>query len=333
MRGPDFRGQAFGDDQILGNSLLFEAVALPICLAIVVFAATLFVKGAVSLAHRLSVPEFIVGSIIVAVGTSAPEVAINVSAALEQAGDIVISNIVGSNIVNIALGVGIAACIMSFDRARSEYIKTIVVGGLGAATLLAITVLTSQNGVSMFTRVFGGGLMLAFLAFMWWSLRADSSNDEEEEIGEVAIPLAILFIVGGAAAMAYFSDQAVLLSVDLAGRIGIPETVIGATIIAAGGSLPEVSSCIAAARIGRPNLVLGNIAGSQIFNILGILGLSSLITGFTYTSDLWVDVMLLLGLTLLLIACIRIAGLRRFMGPVLVSGYGLYVIYLIAIST
>lgn len=321
-----------GDYEDLSHSLVFVAIGLPVCLTIVVFSATLFVKGAVSLAHRLSVPEFLVGSVIVAVGTSAPEVAINVSAALEEAGDIVVSNIVGSNIVNVALGVGIAACIMSFDRARSEYIKTALIGGIGAAFLLAVTVMTGEDGTSTFTRLFGGVLLTGFVGFMWWSITTAGSGSEEEDYADVALPLAILFILGGAAAMAFFSDRAVLLAVDLAGRIGIPEAVIGATIIAAGGSLPEVSSCIAAARIGRPNLVLGNVAGSQIFNILGILGLSGLITGFTYSTGLWIDVVLLIALTLILISCIRIAAVRPYMGPILVSGYGLYVVYLIAVS-
>ena len=318
---------------VLEHSLLFLVAAIPFCLFIVVTAAAYFVRGAVSIAHRLSVPEFLVGSVIVAVGTSAPEVAINVSAVVEDAGDIVISNIVGSNIVNIALGVGIAGLILSFDRARSEYTRTIVIGLLGAVALLANTLLMQTSPwVSSFTLPFALALLTAFAYFMWTSIRsADGAEDEEFEADAALIP-SILFILLGAGAMAFFSDKAVIYAVELAQIMAIPEAVVGATVIAAGGSLPEVSACIAAARIGRPNLILGNVAGSQIFNILGILGLSGVIGTFTYSTALWVDIAILIGMTLILIACLRRMTLRRFMGPLLVGSYGLYAAYLVYMS-
>lgn len=323
-----------GDTVILSNSLLFMALALPVCLAIIVLSAGYFVRGAVSLAHRLSVPEFIVGSIIVAIGTSAPEMAINVFAALEQAGDIVISNIIGSNIVNIALGIGLAACMMSFDRARREYIRTILIGGLGAIAVLAVTLCTAgDGGMSFFSRGVGILLLGAFALFMWHSIRTANGDDDEEMSPDVSLPVAILLVVLGALSMAFFSDQAVLYAIGLSERIGIPEAVVGATVIAAGGSLPEISACVAAARIGRPNLVLGNIAGSQIFNVLGILGLSGLITGFSFSTVLWIDMAVLLVMTAVLLVCIRFARIRLVMGPVLLVCYGLYAVYLVVLST
>lgn len=318
----------------LSQSFPLLVVALPVCLAVVVLSAGYFVRGAVSIAHRLSIPEFLVGSVIVAVGTSAPEVAINVSAAREQAGDLLVSNIVGSNIVNISLGVGIAGLMFSFDRARREYVATILVGGLGALILLGITLFTANaEGQSIFPRTVGFGLLFAFAAFMYFSIKSADGSDDEIHEPDVGWPLAIIFVLLGALAMAYFSELAVRLAVDLSHLVGIPEAVIGATVIAAGGSLPEVSSCIAAARIRRPNLILGNVAGSQIFNMLGILGLSGVITTFSYSSRLAVDMMILLAMTLVLLVCIRFSRVRPALGPALVIGYVVYALYLVAIST
>lgn len=315
----------------MDHSLIFLALALPISLAAVVFSANFFVRGAVSIAHTLSLPEFLVGSVIVAIGTSAPEMAINVSAALDGAGDIVVSNIVGSNIVNVALGIGLAALIIPFDRARKEYIRTLLVGLLGAVALLANTFLVKQApGIAYFSTIFGAVLFLAFSLFMYGTIKSANTNDEDEHEGDLALFPAILLIVAGAAAMAFFSDYAVGVAVEISTRMGIPEAVVGATVIAAGGSLPEVSSCIAAARIKRPNLILGNIAGSQIFNILGILGLSGLIRPFDYSTVLAVDIAILIGITIIVLGSILFAPLRRFMGPILVTSYVAYAGYLIA---
>lgn len=314
--------------------MLFLALALPVCLCVVVLSAGYFVRGAVSIAHRLSVPEFLVGSIIVAIGTSAPEMAINVSAALDQAGDLVVSNIVGSNIVNIALGVGVAGLMISFNRARREYMTTILIGGAGALILLFITLVSANGGgQSHFPRWAGVALLVAFAAFMFQSIRTADGSEDEDHQPDAGLPLAVFLVAAGAVAMAVFSDLAVGYAVDLSKLIGIPEAVIGATVVAAGGSLPEVSSCIAAARIGRPNLILGNVAGSQIFNILGILGLSGLIAEFDFSTHLWIDIAVLLAMTFVLVACIWFARIRAAMGPVLLACYAAYAVYLVMVAT
>lgn len=317
----------------LDQSTLFLALALPVSLAVVIFSANYFLRGAVSIAHTLSLPEFLVGSVIVAVGTSAPEMAINVSAALSGAGDIVISNIIGSNIVNLALGIGLAGLIISFDRARVEYTRTLVVGLLGAVALLANTILSRHSPeTAYFSLLFGMALLAAFVLFMYSSIKTASADEESDHESDLSLLPAILLIVAGAGAMAFFSNYAVGVAVELSHRLGIPEAVVGATIIAAGGSLPEVSSCIAAARIKRPNLILGNIAGSQIFNILGILGLSGIIRPFDYSTFLGVDISILIAITIATLICILFTPLRRFMGPVLVLSYVAYAGYLIVIA-
>jgi len=293
-----------------------------------------FVKGAVAIAHRLSVPEFIVGSVIVAVGTSAPEVAINISAVLDNAGDIVISNIVGSNIVNVGLGIGIAGMLLTFEKARPEYTKTVILGGLGAIALLINTLVTSKMGHASVSLPFSILMIAAFAYFMYRSLTSSTLEEDDDDEFDLNMPIwrALALVVGGAAAMAIFSDFAVGYAVTLSQYMGIPEAVIGATVIAAGGSLPEVSSCIAAARIKRPNLILGNIAGSQIFNILGILGLSGMISSFTYRSYLWIDIAILIAMTAVLIMCMTRPAPRKYTGPLLIASYAAYATYLIYIA-
>jgi cation:H+ antiporter len=204
----------------LGHSILFLAIALPVCLSIVVLSAGYFVKGAVAIAHRLSVPEFIVGSVIVAIGTSAPEVAINISAVIEGAGDIVISNIVGSNIVNIGLGIGVAGLILRFGQARPEYIRTIFIGLAGAIALLANTLISGTSGsLSTLGFPFALALLAAFAYFMYTSIRNSDSSQDEHFDSNVPLFLAIGFVVGGTIAMAFFSNLAVEYAVALSQRM------------------------------------------------------------------------------------------------------------------
>lgn len=317
----------------MSNSILFIAIALPVCLAIVVTSANFFVKGAVAIAQRLSVPEFIVGAIIIAIGTSAPEIAINVSAVLENAGDIVISNIVGSNIVNVGLGIGIAGMLLKFEKTQPAYTRTVALSGIGAGALLLSTLITSNNGTATMMLPFSCLLLLAFACFMYSSLISSKPEDSGEDFyTDIPLWIAALMVLIGAAAMAIFSNLAVGYAVLLSKLMGIPEAVIGATVIAAGGSLPEVSSCIAAARLKRPNLILGNIAGSQVFNILGILGLSGVIGTFKYAKYLWIDITILIVMTLVLLLCMNRAAPRKFTGPLLFSGYTVYAAYLILIA-
>ena len=317
----------------MSNSILFLAIALPVCLTIVVASANFFVKGAVAIAHRLSVPEFIVGAIIIAIGTSAPEIAINVSAVLENAGDIVISNFIGSNIVNVGLGIGIAGMLLKFEKTQPEYSRTVALSGIGAVALLLNTLIASNNGIATMMLPLSYLLLLAFACFMYSSLTSSKPEESEEEFNtEIALWIAALMILIGATAMAIFSNLAVGYAVLLSKLMGIPEAVIGATVIAAGGSLPEVSSCIAAARLKRPNLILGNIAGSQVFNILGILGLSGVIGTFKYAKYLWIDITILIVMTLVLLLCMNRAAPRKFTGPLLFSGYTIYATYLILIA-
>ena len=307
---------------------------LPASLALLILASDYFLNGAIALANRFRLPEFVVGSLIVAVGTSAPELAINLVAAVEAQGNIVISNLVGSNIVNICLGIGLAGLFLQYGPMGRDYSFAFVLGLAGAVLLLVATLLGADGqGTSRLPQIFAVGLLAVFAANVWHSLRNGGEAADDIEAVERPLWISLAFLLGGCAAMAFFADMAVGSAVFISTEVGIPEAVIGATVIAAGGSLPEIFSCIAAARRRMPNIVLGNIAGSQIFNLFGILGASLLVADVRYDTALAVDTAILVIGTLLLLA-------GAFGGPrgraalpyILLGTYGAYGAYLVALS-
>lgn len=302
----------------------------------VVVCAKVFLKGAVGAAQRFGIPEFIVGSIIVAIGTSAPELAINVAASLQSAGDVIASNIVGSNIVNLGLGIGLAGLLVKYQSISKTYVIAAVVGLLGTVFLLVVTLMSGPSPeMASFTRMIAMILFAGFMGFTMWSLcMTDDGSCDEEDIPDVNHAMYVILpcLIVGAVGMSFFADVTVTNAVGVATALGIPDVVIGATIIAAGGSLPEVISCIEAARMKRSNIVIGNIVGSQIFNIFGILGVSGLVGSFTYSRGIAVDVSFLLVMTFIWLASFKFAAIRRVVGPVLLGTYALYAIYLVRLA-
>jgi cation:H+ antiporter len=302
----------------------------------VVVCAKVFLNGAVGAAQRFGIPEFIVGSIIVAIGTSAPELAINVAASLQSAGDVIASNIVGSNIVNLGLGIGLAGLLVKYQSPSKAYVKAAIIGLVGTLFLFCVTLFSGPSpDVAAFTRTVAVVLFTGFVCFTIWSLRnSDDQGDDDEDMSGVSNSMLVIIpcLIIGAVGMSFFANITVTNAVGVATALGIPDAVIGATIIAAGGSLPEVISCIEAARMKRSNIVIGNIVGSQIFNILGILGLSGLVASFDYSRGIAVDVGFLLVMTLIWLASFKFAAVRRVVGPVLVGTYVLYAIYLVRLA-
>lgn len=302
----------------------------------VVFSAHYFLKGAVGVSHRFGVPEFVVGSVIVAIGTSAPELAINVAASLRSAGDVIASNIIGSNIVNLGLGIGLAGLLVSYRQPPRDYLSIAILGLFCAIALLMVTLLSGVGADNaVFGRWLGGGFLLAFSGFMYWSIRHSKADDDDSEdvvLSDNRLPTIFFLLAAGAVGMTFFADLTVRNAVGFASTLGVPDVIIGATIIAAGGSLPEVFSCIAAARLKRPNIVVGNIVGSQVFNILGILGASALISQFSYSRALFFDLIVLIVMTLVWIASFHVVPLRRFIGPIMLAFFTFYIAYLLRVA-
>lgn len=316
--------------------LWFSLAALPASLALLILASDFFLTGAIAVAGRLRLPEFVVGSIIVAVGTSAPELAINIVAGLDGQGDIVIANLVGSNVVNVCLGIGLAGLFVAYGPLGKEYSRAIMVGLAAAVGLMGMTVLFGTGEKALIPQVAGIVLTVLFAVYIWQSLSAGDEAEAEADPAlsgpEKGLAISIAMLIGGCVAMALLADLAVTSAVSISDYLGIPEAVIGATVIAAGGSLPEVFSCISAARRGRPNIVFGNIAGSQIFNLLGILGVTALVTEIQFSRVLAVDISILIAATVALLILARTAALRMLLPYVLLAIYGVYGVYLVWIS-
>ena len=298
----------------------------------VVVCAKIFLNGAVGAAQRFGIPEFIVGSIIVAIGTSAPELAINVAASLQSAGDVIASNIVGSNIVNLGLGIGLAGLLVKYQCPSMAYVKAAVIGLLGTVFLLLVTLMSGpSHEMAVFSRAIAMVLFAGFVGFTVWTLRNPDCEDDEEDLSGINQSMSVIIpcLIVGALGMSLFANITVTNAVGVATALGIPDVVIGATIIAAGGSLPEVISCIEAARMKRSNIVIGNIVGSQIFNIFGILGLSGLVASFEYSRGISIDIGFLLVMTLIWLASFKLAPVRRVVGPALLGTYLMYACYLV----
>lgn len=313
---------------------LISLLWLTLGLALLVGGAEVMLRGATALARRLGVPTFIIGLTVVAFGTSMPELATSIGAVLKDQSELIVGTVVGSNIANIGLVLGLAAIIQPVG-VRGGVVRREVPMLILVTVALVITVF----GGSV-TRVEAGLLVLGFAAFVAWTLYASThldpadaaivveveSQTKDEKAPKVA--LSLVLVVLGLGAMVVGSDRAVLGATALAQAIGVPAFVIGLTMVAIGTSLPEVVTTVLAAIKGQSDLAVGNVLGSNIFNILCVTGVSGLI-GPLDVPVLAVrrDVWMMLGLTLVLLPMMLTRfRVSRAEGGVLMLAYGAYVV-------
>ena len=255
-----------------------EYLILIISLAGIIFGADFLVAGAVSVARKFKVSDFVIGAAIVGVGTSMPELVVSFLGAWGGNADVAIGNVVGSNIFNVLGILGLTALLFPVAIGRKEF-KFEIPLCIGVSLLLMVLALNFFNGTpAVISRIDGIVLLLIFVGFMWYSFARDrKSATEQESITEEITPLwlAIVKIGGGLALLItscdFFVDNAVLI----AKSFGVNDAFISLTLIACGTSLPELAASLAAAMKKNTALALGNIVGSNIFNITLILGLSS----------------------------------------------------------
>ena len=269
-----------------------EYLILIISLAGIVFGADFLVAGAVSVARRFKVSDFVIGAAIVGVGTSMPELVVSFLGAVGGNADVAIGNVVGSNIFNVLGILGLTALLFPVAIGRNE-LKFEIPLCIGISLLLMILALNFFNGTpAVINRTDGIVLLLIFVGFMWYSFARDrKSATEQESTTEEPTPLwlAIVKIAGGLALLItscdFFVDNAVLI----AKSFGVNDAFISLTLIACGTSLPELAASLAAAVKKNTALALGNIVGSNIFNITLILGLSSQVMPLNSTGITAVD--------------------------------------------
>ena len=287
--------------------------------------ADYFVDGASSVAKLLKIPSVIIGLTIAAIGTSAPEAAVSISAGLSGNSDIALSNVVGSNMFNllVVLGVSAVICPMMSDQ---SILKRDIWWSLGATAAVFVMMLDMK-----ISRVEGILLLCGLVTYLVILVRSALKNRTEGEEVKTMSPLkSVICIIGGLAAVAIGGDLVVDNAVLIAQTLGMSETFIGLTIIAMGTSLPELVTSIVAARKGDSGLALGNVVGSNIFNILFILGSASALSTINVAPELFIDTAILIGVTLMMyFLCRSKDKTSRGEGALCVLVYAAYMAYII----
>lgn len=313
-----------------------EYLIVVAALAMIIVGAMLLTDGSVALAKRLRVPEFIVGLTVVAVGTSMPELTISMISALGGHGDMAIGNVVGSNIFNIFMILGICAIFMPISFSKSNIRRDIPI--CIAATLALVGVTLTGDSI---TRLEGVVLLLGYIAMIIFTIRADRKAmlaeggvETQQKGDEKQMPLwrVPIWIILGLAGLIYGGDLFVGAATKIAQAWGVSEAVIAITLLAGGTSLPELSSSLVSIIKGSPSLALGNVLGSNIANILLILGTCSTVTPLTMGGITMFDIYVAAAATAVLMLSALIIGrdkLTRIEGVLFVACYVAYIYTLI----
>lgn len=306
--------------------MIFDIIFIVLGVTLVLWGADRLTEGASSLARRMNVPEMIIGLTIVAAGTSAPELFVSLVSALKGTPDMAVGNVVGSNTMNAMLIVGCAAAVAPMVISRSTVRKDIPFA-IGATLLLMA--LTYDGTLSW---VDGIILLAGFAAFMVYTLRQAKAGSSEEETTATNMKTgkAVLYLIGGLAGLVVGSNVFVDHASNLAFALGISEAVVGLTVVAGGTSLPELATSVVAARKGQSAIAIGNVIGSNVFNILMILGLTGVICPLEIEGITLVDqAVMLVSIVLVWLFSRTRYTVERWEGVLLVAGYVAYLAWLI----
>ena len=274
-------------------------------LSLIIYGADWLVDGASTVARKFGISEFVIGLTIVGMGTSAPEMVVSFIGAFQGNADIAVGNVFGSNIFNTLLVLGITAAIMPMPITRTNLRRDIPIN-IGATCLILIlgpTALLFGAGNNTLTRVDGLILLAIFLGYMFYSFKSGDKEEETKTDGKsIKTGLAVLMIVGGLAGLIAGGQLFVNSATKIAKALGISDKFIAITILAGGTSMPELATCVVAAIKKKGQLALGNILGSNVFNILLILGGAAVIHPLSFASMNLIDTGVLLLSSLLLLA-------------------------------
>ncbi len=317
--------------------MLLAIVGLIASFILLVKGADYFVDGCVSIAKLLKVPNLIIGLTIVAMGTSAPEAAVSISGAIKDPSNagITLGNLLGSNILNILIILGISAIIvpMNVDKSLLKKDFPILIG-----SAIIVPLLFWAFGYKG-TRLTGVIILAFFAVFMIWTImnalssRKQAKNAVSDDVSDDASMSklkSIIYAVCGLAVVIGGGQLAVYCAKYIARGIGISETLIGLTVVALGTSLPELITSVVAAKKGNSDLALGNVIGSNLFNVLFVLGLSLLISPISVTMDNMLDALVVLATSILCYVFAATGKMGRVKGIVFVLCYLVYLTYIIA---
>lgn len=314
--------------------LAINALLMIVGLAMLYYGANWLIRGSVAIARKLKLSQLVIGLTIVAYGTSTPELVVSIVSAIEGRSEILLGNVVGSNIVNIGLIIGLSAIMLPLVVQRSTIRKEVPIM-IGIAFL--IFPLSADGKVSQLE---GGILVAALMAFTYFSykqtqkenLDASSNGQTIQSVTDSSMKAILLMVIG-----IILLSAGAFLTVDnaviLANALGVSERIIGLTVVAIGTSLPELFTSVVAARKGNTDISIGNIVGSNIYNIIGIVGISSTIAAVTVHPSIISDYIVMILFSLVLLPLMRSGFvISRYEGFALVSGYVIYLVIILFVQ-
>ena len=316
--------------------MLMAVILLLVGFVLLIKGADFFVDGSSAVAKILKVPTLIIGLTIVAMGTSLPELSVSITASMAGSNALAVSNVIGSNIFNLIVVLGASALMaplyVSKDVLKKDFPFSVV-----CAVLLLIL-----GYIEMELRRYDGiiflVLFICFIAYQIHSakkarkaaLEAGNAADDEDEIKNIPLWLAFIYIVGGAVAVKFGGDFVVNSAKEIAAFFGLSENLIGLTIVALGTSLPELVTSVVAARKNQLDMAIGNVVGSNVFNILMILGVAATVSPISFIMENVIDIVVLLGFSLLVwLMCFLRKKLDKLEGAIMLLGYVGYMVYII----
>ena len=312
-------------------SLLIPVLLLVLGFVFLVFGSDWLVDGASALAKRLRVSDLVIGLTIVAFGTSAPELVVSTISAWQGSADIAIANVIGSNIFNILIILGIAAIIYPLTVTRSTIWKEIPLSLLAVFVVGLVATRGVLDWVDAFILLSFFGIFLVYMLEMAKSARAEEKEGMAETHRMSGSKMAFM-IIGGLIGLVIGGKMVVDSAIQIATWLGISQALIGLTIVAAGTSLPELATSVRAAMKKKDDIAVGNVVGSNIFNIFFILGASGLISPLAFSADSTIDIAVCAAATLLLFGVMFVGRkhkIDRWQGVVFILAYLIYLGYLI----
>ena len=297
--------------------------------------ADFFVEGASAVAKKLHVPALVIGMTIVAMGTSLPELSVSVTASLAGSNQLAIGNVVGSNIFNLMVVLGSCALFSALEVSDDTIKKDLPFSIICTVALMVMGLIGNSVG-----HIDGAILLVLFIIFLASMLRAAKKSrttaaaiaeeEAQNEIVDIPTWLCIIYIIGGAVAIKYGGDWVVDSCTTLALKFGMSETLVGLTIVALGTSLPELVTSIVAAKKNELDMAIGNVVGSNIFNILLILGVAGAISPMTFLTVNAIDTLILVAFSVIVgLMCLKKKNLNKANGIVMLLLYAVYLGYII----
>ena len=306
--------------------IFVEILLLALGFFMLVKGADWFVDGTAGIAEKFGIPQLVVGLTIVAMGTSAPEAAVSITAALKGTADIAVGNVVGSNILNILVILGLTGLITSVAVQKSTLFYEIPYMLLVTVVLMVMGMM--GNSINFVEGIIFWVMFILYLAYLFVLAKKGKQEEESKETRKIWLLLG--YAVVGGVVVVLGSNIAVDSATAIAEIIGLSEKFIGLTIVALGTSLPELVTSVTAARKGNADIAIGNIVGSNIFNILFVLGTSALIIPITFESSFVIDSIIAIAAGVLLwISTIKTKKLTRPWGIVMLLCYAAYFVYLL----